>query len=277
MDLFAMADAEVIRVAALPERLEGASRVGDFVQAMPGALLLRVPDVGVYLVEQGRSIRFAPDAQAEPDAVAVFLHGAARAALLHQRGDLALRTSIVQAPGAAHAIALCGISGTGKSTLAAEMHRRGWRVLADEMARVSLANGRPIAWPGGRGVKLWRDACTAFGLDTDRLEPVRRGLQKFYYPVVAAGPPIALGGVVELSAGEPALHPVESIAERMSLLTRHTCRSREIAPLGMLPRHVVLVRETASQIRCARLGGARLYPVTELGDRIEEASQWMPL
>jgi hypothetical protein len=277
MDRFAMADADVVKVAALPERLEGASRVGQFIQALPGALLLQVPGVGAYLVEHGRSIRFAPQAQSEPDAVAVFLHGAARAALLHQRGDLALHASVVKVPGKAHAIALCGVSGIGKSTLATEMYRRNWTVLADGMARIGLVSGRPVAWPGDHGVKLWRDACVAFGLEVDELEPVRRELQKFYYPIVTAGDPVLLGGVVELSTGEPVLHPVENIVARMSLLTQHTCHPRQIGPLGMLPHHMALVGKTASQVRLMQLGGARQRPVSALGDKIEEASQWMRL
>ncbi len=264
-------------VDSLPEVLEGAERVGQYMQIRPGAMLLRVPEVGAFLSEDGKTIRVAPAKDADPGAVDMYLHGAARAAILHQRGELPLHASCLLPPGGSKCIAVCGDSGVGKSTLAAEMHRRGWTVLSDDSTRITLKDDQPLAWPSHRGIKLWLDACERLQLPTDDLHTVRSGLQKFFYPVTKDSEPLPLGTVVELTLSAPGLTSLNDIAQRMALLTRHTFRQRQVAPLGMLKQHVQLVAKIATRINGGTLGGARRASVEELGNALEEVAQWKPL
>ncbi len=272
-----MPDAQVLEVDTLPDQLEGAEQVGQYMQIRPGAMLLRVPEVGAFLAEDGTTVRVAPVAGADPGAVDMYLHGAARAAILHQRGDLPLHASCLLPPDGLACIAVCGFSGAGKSTLAAEMHRRGWMVLADDSTRVSPRDGKPFAWPSHRGIKLWQDACERLELPTEKLQTVRTGLQKFFYPVTQDTEPLRLGTVVELTLSGPGLVELPSIPERMALLTRHTFRQRQVAPLGMLKQHLQLVGTIAGQITAGILGGGRRSTVEELGNALEEVAQWKPL
>ena len=267
----------MLEVDALPEELEDAERVGQYMQIRPGAMLLRVPEVGAFLAEDGSIVRVAPLDGADPGAVDMYLHGAARAAILHQRGELPLHASCLLPPGGSTCMAVCGFSGAGKSTLAAEMYRRGWTVLADDSTRVSLKDGKPIAWPSRRGIKLWQDACDHFDLPTEGMQTVRYGLKKFYYPVTEDTAPLPLGTVIELSLANPGLIKLKEAPERMALLTRHTFRQRQVAPLGMLRQHLQLVGTIAGQIDGAILGGGRRSTVSELGDALEEVARWKPL
>lgn len=60
---------------------------------------------------------------------------------------LVIHAAVVEKVG--RAVLLPGLSGSGKSTLCAELVCRGWRLLSDEMAMISLADGalRPVPRP----------------------------------------------------------------------------------------------------------------------------------
>jgi hypothetical protein len=107
------------------------------------------------------------------------LLGTAFGALLHQQGRLPLHASAVGMEGAA--IALCGHSGVGKSTLAAALHRRGLPVLCDDVGVVVLnADGEVLFYPGFPRIKLWRDALEHFELDADLLTPDWAAAEKYH-------------------------------------------------------------------------------------------------
>lgn len=65
----------------------------------------------------------------------------------HAHDCLVLHAAVVERDG--HALVLAADPGSGKSTLCAALVHRGWRLLSDELALVSLADGliRPIARP----------------------------------------------------------------------------------------------------------------------------------
>ncbi len=119
-------DAIVRSVAELPDHLPGAERAGMYAQATPGQLLQMVPGMARYLARDGMTIDVAAEQCADEGAVDVFLNGAVRAALIHQRGELPLHAATLVPPGGNGAVAICGPSGIGKSTLAAALSRRGW-------------------------------------------------------------------------------------------------------------------------------------------------------
>lgn len=88
-----------------------------------GELLLKVDGVANYWVKEGREIVIEPGPAAEAGDVRVFLLGSAFGALLHQRGLPPFHAGAVAMEG--KAVLLAGRSGVGKSTLAAELCRRG--------------------------------------------------------------------------------------------------------------------------------------------------------
>ena len=67
----------------------------------------------------------------------------------HAHDCLVLHAAVVERDG--RALVLAADPGSGKSTLCAALVHRGWRLLSDELALVSLASGliRPIARPIG--------------------------------------------------------------------------------------------------------------------------------
>jgi hypothetical protein len=273
-EIIGVPDAKGMMVECLPERLEDAVGLAAFWQARHGTLLLRVPHVAAYRVTNGDTIEVCPIEGADPAAVDLYLYGAARAALLHQRGELPLHASALVPPNGDRAIALCGPSGAGKSTLALELCRRGWSLVADDTTRVQWEDGKPMAWPSHRTVKLWNDTCDTFGIPVTGLRRVRDDMNKFYFDVPAHPKPVLLGTIIELLTVEGGLRRVMPVTERMSLLSKHAFRPLQIAALQVQAQHMQTVANIANACSIAQLRGARQQTVSSLADCVEEASAW---
>jgi hypothetical protein len=73
--------------------------------------------------------------------------------MLAERGDLALHAAVLARDG--RAVAFCGASMRGKSTIAAELAARGYALLGDDSAVLSLDGDDGLrVWPGPAGSRL---------------------------------------------------------------------------------------------------------------------------
>lgn len=182
--------------------------------APPGAVLVRPhPEGGIYLeqnnvarfwVSGGREIVIDPAPNVSERDLRLYLLGTVLGTLLLQRGWMLLHANAVVLSG--RAIAFAGPSGIGKSTLANYFARAGYDVLCDDVCAVAFDDAaRPMAWPGLRRIKLWRDALKAFGQAPDDLEPVLDGVEKYCLPLANANvaSPKPLAQLYVLARGEP--------------------------------------------------------------------------
>jgi hypothetical protein len=171
-----------IRFGAVPENLEGAVAKGVLYQARPNHFLLRMDKIAAFLISNGREVLIDRAPEATDDEILLFLFGSAFGALLHQRGLLVLHASAVET--ARGAALFVGHSGNGKSTLAAALRKRGYRILADDVCSLALdAAGQPVVLPGFPQLKLWADTAKKLEQETEPLRRVRPQLEKFALPV----------------------------------------------------------------------------------------------
>lgn len=169
-----------IRYGYVPDALECPSRTGVCFQAAPGLFLLILKGIARYRVAGGKDIMIERAEGATDADVRLFLLGPVMGALLHQRGALPLHASAVKAADET-AILFAGESGTGKSTLAAALHRQGYPVLSDDICAVhSVGGSPPILYPGLRELQLWSDAARKLGMRPEDLPPTRTGMEKYY-------------------------------------------------------------------------------------------------
>jgi hypothetical protein len=255
------------QVEHVPDELPDGMPAGPRMQAKPGQLLLTQPGVGRFLSSDGGLIEFAVEEAADRGMVALLLHGTARGALIHQRGELPFHACTLVPPGGRHAIAICGRSGAGKSTLGAELSRRGWILVADDTTRVTWNNDHPLAWPSRDSIKLWQDACEAAGIDTSKLERVAKQLEKFYIHVASVSEPVRLDTIIELASDD--VEKPLSVGDKMALVSRHTYRPSNIRPLGMQKEHVRIVAQTSATCRVLRLPNDRSKTPREMADVVE--------
>ena len=265
-----LAGAQVMEVPRLPATLERASAIGPYSVARPGAVLRVVPGLARFLARDGNVIELAREPASDEGDIESLIQGPLTAALIHQRRELPLHGATLAPPNADTALAIVGAQGAGKSTLAYELVRRGWRLLSDDLTRVTRTANGIFAWPGRTGIKLCRDACARFALESSRMTRVSGERDKFLAPIAPWSSPLPLRWIIAVERDPVARDPVErdanrdsladvafedSVAGRMSLLSENTFRASYIAALGQMRAHVQMVSAVATATRVVRLLG----------------------
>jgi hypothetical protein len=132
-----------------------------YFEIRPGISRLAVAGVARYLVEEGKQIFIEPQAGASQDEVRLFLLGSAFGALLYQRGLFPLHGSAVETSWGA--MIFVGEQGVGKSTLAAQFHRKGYRLLSDDVCAIAVTPDGLLVLPALAQVRLCTDAYERLG------------------------------------------------------------------------------------------------------------------
>ncbi|WP_445681337.1 HPr kinase/phosphorylase [Radicibacter daui] len=174
----APADVE-IRKGPVPETLAGTTYQGPFLQ-VAGAMTARYAMRGIaaYLIEDGNRITVSAEPEGTEQDVALFMSGTVFGVLCHQRGRFPLHAACVEIAG--RAVAFAGDSGTGKSTLAAALSRRGFRLLADDVSVIDThAPDGPMVMPALPRQGLWQDSLSALDLVPGRHIRSSEELEKF--------------------------------------------------------------------------------------------------
>jgi hypothetical protein len=113
--------------------------------------------------------------------LATYLLGPVMGFVLRRRNVLALHASAVRIGG--QAIALCGESQAGKSTMAAALALRGVPVLCEDITPLVQIHGRFQVEPGYPRVCLWLDAVEKLFGRQDALPRLTPSWEKFFLPL----------------------------------------------------------------------------------------------
>ena len=165
----------VVRKAHVPPRLEAPDHVAALFQTKgTSEYLLALPGTGRILVRNGDEVLVDAEPGADPSSI---LSGPLQAMLWHQRGLLPLHGSVVVV--GTKAVALCGPSAAGKSTLAAVLAGQGHTVVADDVCVIDPDTADVLA--GSGRLRLWRDALDRLGIGTGPLERAARDQEKYVF------------------------------------------------------------------------------------------------
>jgi hypothetical protein len=135
--------------------------------------LVRFPGLADFAIAaDGRDVRCRPEAGVAGDTLEHLYNNQVLPLALSQQGRLVLHGSAVEADGGA--LAFVGVSGRGKSTLAASFSRAGHRLLTDDRLEIETG-GRDIrARPGQPSMRLWDDSREALiGANVPAAPPVQ--------------------------------------------------------------------------------------------------------
>ncbi|MEO8257337.1 MAG: hypothetical protein ABI868_08340 [Acidobacteriota bacterium] len=157
-----------IRVGALPLTLPGALVRKNGFDADETSVLIRIDDVGRFLVRAGREVVVDMAAGVPLAWLLQPLVSSVMAVALQQRGVLTLHGSVVEV--ANRAVVIAGASGSGKSTLAGFLAARGHALHSDGFAGIVNAGSAPLVLPGPGVQKLWPDSARYLGHD-ERAHP----------------------------------------------------------------------------------------------------------
>lgn len=181
--------------------------------------LLFWSQVGSFRVRAGQEITFQPAAGADERLTHDALLGVVMGELLRQRGLLVLHASAVAVGDCI--VAFVGGKQWGKSTLAATLCARGHQLVADDVVAIEfLDDGRPTVVPAFPHLRMWPDAISSLGLDSEALpEVVWSGKRYVEVNGNFRGSRGPLVGVFLLGAGDsPGIEPMTGAQSLTTLL-----------------------------------------------------------
>ncbi|HWC47890.1 MAG TPA: hypothetical protein VG448_03305 [Solirubrobacterales bacterium] len=177
-------------------------------------------------------------------------------------GYEALHAAAVQTP--AGVVAIVGASGAGKSTLAAELVRRGHRLVGDDVLVVGRGSGGVLAFPGGAHLSLEPGA--EAGIEVEALGELGGKLWALAADAVSEPAPVA--AVVLLERGEGPVEAQELPASPLALAPFMLGLPDEEGRDG---DRFALYADLVEAGRLLRLGGSARAPANEFVEALEQA------
>lgn len=258
------ADVKIIS-GNVPKELLSPHEQNDVYQVAENEFLFRVDGIASFYVTNGEQIivqRFNQNL----DQVRLYLLGTVMGVLLMQRGILPIHGSSVVVEG--QCIIFVGVSGAGKSTVAAALRINGHSLLADDISAVKFDNnGLPWVQPGYPQQKLWQGSATMLGIDTIPLRRICEDMDKYAVPVFAGfwRDPILLNAVYEIKVqpgNNIGIRPVKGV-EKIATIMHHTYRSGMLEGLGLKHAHFKKCASLTKQIPVFCLTRPESIPLLE--------------
>lgn len=194
-----------------------------FVTVAPGRCLQELPGHGRILVTSTKIV-VEQFPGADDDLLRLFLVRSSFGVLMQLRGCLVLRGSAVEIGG--KGVVVTASACTGASTLAATLVKRGARLLSDELCVIRI---NPLGClellPFYPGIHLWRDMAKVFDLLPENAQPVRKGLERFHFPLRDSFSPSplpvsSLFFLMEHTMSDILLEPVTGLQKTRTLTSR---------------------------------------------------------
>lgn len=118
-----------------------------------------------------------------PEDTATYLMGPVLAFVLRLKGRVCLHASSIAVDG--NAVAFVGPSGVGKSTLAAALVSRGFRVVSEDVLPLRLEHNRILVDPGGPLIRLWQSSVHSLFGAPDAMPLLTPNWDKRFQPLSA--------------------------------------------------------------------------------------------
>ena len=218
--------------------------------------LLWIPEVGRYLMRDGRELIFDPLPEVSARNVRLYLLGSAIAAIIHQRGLLPLHANSILIDG--KAIGFMGHPGAGKSTMAAWFHDSGFGILGDDVCVVS-GGSSPVAHAGVPRLRLWREALEASGRTVEGYEMSFDDYDKYNVPIGEESGPVDQAPLSHLylldDAGGSDRSGIEPLhgAAAVEALVANTYRGGYVPIMGRTQQHFAACVQLAQVVPVFRV------------------------
>lgn len=213
----------VVHAGDVPETLPDATHEGLLYQLNATSVIYHLPDIARFQVNNGREIVYQAAGATDMDTIRVFLTSIMFPLLFHQRRDMAVRGCAVEVNGAA--VLLTGYSGVGKSTLAAAMMQRGYRILSDEFSiiRFDDATKQALVYPTFSYLHVWHFALYKLNYSLSAIEQMPRVRPQIEKRILDVGDcfqsqPLPLRGIYIMNAPMKELEPLMLLTPQESLL-----------------------------------------------------------
>lgn len=241
----------IITFGKNPKEIRNPLHSGILYQAKKDHLLLRIDTVGSYYVKNGNRVTIERLNNSTDSEIRLFLLGSAMGAILHQKMKIPLHGTTVVKNNQAHII--LGDSGAGKSSLAAALVKRNFKLLSEDISIIVNQESKFKVIPGIQHLKLWQDILVYLGEDFQDLPLVRPQILKYrkeIYPNIASRP-TCLKSIIFLSHFNKNDFNVEEQKgiSKVEKLWSHIYRPQYMKGLDMTENHFQQIIEIASRIK----------------------------
>jgi hypothetical protein len=238
-----------IHEGVVPETLNSITIKGVLYQSNESEFLLHMENIAAYYVKNGNEIIVQRLGHALKGEVSAFLTGTSFGALLHQRKMLPMHACTVIFKN--KCLVFAGISGVGKSTLAAAFVKAGGMLVADDISVIDFSGEKPSVCPAFPTIKIWEDSLRHLGISSVGLERVRGDLKKYYLPVIKFNHAYnAISHIYVLNTyNQPNLEikPLHG-TDKFRFLKKHTYLFSSVHKTGLEKTHFVLVNQLATHL-----------------------------
>ncbi len=249
-------DVRIRRTEVSKQGLSEAVVIRPTSQISPGEFWVHVPNIAWFYVSGGSNIFYEPEKNADEQSVCLYLLGTCMGSIIHQRKLLAIHANAIRFGD--HAILCAGLSGRGKSTLAAAFHQRGYQLLADDL---SVVDEQCYVQPAYPQIKLWNDAAQQLSICTENMSRIRVQIDKYAYRLNEGfcEEPLPVKAVYILSIHNKDSFDIEPLsgAECYEPLKNQTFRVSQLEGLDAGIHHMRLCAKLASQASIARISRPR--------------------
>lgn len=166
---------------AVPEHLEVNTVDFPFIEANENQYLLKLENVGAYLVENGKKITIELAPGGNKSDLEKYVLTNVFGALSYQRNCIPMHGGVFVKDGKGTLIT--GISGLGKSTLMAALLKQGYHIISDDISNIELIDGQLIAHPFCPYLLLWKDTIKNLELGIQNGHKFREDMVKYFFPI----------------------------------------------------------------------------------------------
>jgi hypothetical protein len=225
-------------------------------ELLPDRFRLNIPGTGRYLAHSGDTVCFMESPVAELSTARVYVLTVTMAALLMQKGRFLLHASGVVRDGRIHLF--MGESGTGKSSLLAELRKRGYVPFTDDVCALTIdaeGEGPVRAHASYPMMKLLPESMRAiedprYGFE-HRIWPDEEKYGQFFHEeFTTEALPIGSIQILKVESGLTGGYSSEKVTgvSGFRLLTEHTYRKQFIREIGLATAHAGLLSRLLSDI-----------------------------
>lgn len=150
------------------------------IRARVNQVILAVPDLGRFSIEEGNQIIFSPIGEVDPVLIELFLTDYALGYLLLQREHLVFQATALSVFG--QGLLISGASSSGKSSMAVGLWQRDHTFLGEDLGVVKLCEHSATLLPGVPRLKLWEDRLAQQQLNPGNYQKIRADQARYLVP-----------------------------------------------------------------------------------------------
>jgi len=237
-----------IKIGRTPINIKEVINKGVRYKAGKNEFLLELDNIAKYYVADGNQIMVEVFKNEVNKEVRLFLLGSAFGALFIQRGLLPIHGSAIKF--GEKATVFTGLSGVGKSSIAAYFVSQGYQVLADD---ISVVNHSLEVVPGFPKMKLWNDILQKLEIKDHNLEQIRPEMKKYQLPITENyyNEPLAVKNIIIINTKNSPGFDFEELTgiKKFNAVKNNTFRYRFVKGLDKQQDHFQILNKLLPEIR----------------------------